>query len=138
MFIRASTMRWAKCGSSGKRFCASLPRASPSVQSSRRTAICANSAKTAASPGKRCIASFSACSAAALSSSGRHAEAEQALKEALARWSEAQKRFPDDQQFAHRIFEARMNMPESPVDQGAPAVEAGTLRSEEHTSELQA
>ena len=92
--------------------------------------------------------------AAALSSSGRHAEAEQALKEAmqrfpgdaavfaefaqiavrredwteaLARWSEAQKRFPDDQQFAHRIFEARMNMPESPVDQGAPTVEAGTL-----------
>ena len=45
--------------------------------------------------------------------------------EALARWSEAQRRFPDDQQFAHRIFEARMNVPESLPDQGAPAFEPG-------------
>jgi tetratricopeptide (TPR) repeat protein len=82
--------------------------------------------------------------AACLSLSGRDTEAEQVLKEAierfpgdagvfaefaqiavrredwseaLARWSDAQKRFPDDQQFTHRIFEARMRLPESPATQ---------------------
>jgi tetratricopeptide (TPR) repeat protein len=78
--------------------------------------------------------------AAALSQSGRNAEAEQVLgdamqnfpadpavfaefariavrqedwAEALTRWSDAQKRFPDEQEFAHRIFEARLQLAES-------------------------
>ena len=78
--------------------------------------------------------------AATLSLSGRDAEAEEVLVtakerfpanpavfagfaqlavrredwvEALARWSDAQQRFPDEQQFAHRIFEARLQSAEA-------------------------
>lgn len=88
--------------------------------------------------------------AASLSLSGRHTEAEQALREAmerfpgnsavfaefartavrqedwseaLARWREAQKRFPDEQEFAHRIFETELRLAESRPPEQAP--EAG-------------
>jgi tetratricopeptide (TPR) repeat protein len=96
--------------------------------------------------------------AAALSPSGRDAEAEAALSmakerfpanpavfaefaqlavrredwvEVLARWSDAQQRFPDEQQFAHRIFEARLQSAEAqsseasdkPVDEPQPGAD---------------
>jgi tetratricopeptide (TPR) repeat protein len=86
--------------------------------------------------------------AASLSLSGRHADGEQALREAmerfpansavfaefariavrqeewaeaLARWREAQKRFPDEQEFAHRIFETELRLAESRPEQPADA-----------------
>lgn len=98
--------------------------------------------------------------AACLSLSGRDTEAEQVLKEAmerfpgdpgvfaefaqlavrredwaeaLARWSDAQKRFPDDQQFAHRIFETRMHLSESLV--GGDAEHEGEVSSEPAAAE---
>ena len=48
---------------------------------------------------------------------------------ALARWTEAQQRFPDEQDFAHRIFEARLRLAES--EQAAPpsAEPSSSLRS---------
>ena len=78
--------------------------------------------------------------AASLSMAGRHQEAERIIEEtierfpntpaafnefawlaarrddwdaALARWTEAQRRFPDDQDFAHRLFEARLRLAET-------------------------
>ncbi|HEX6840444.1 MAG TPA: tetratricopeptide repeat protein, partial [Stellaceae bacterium] len=85
--------------------------------------------------------------AASLSAAGRHDEAEQVAREAterfpsvpaafnefawaaarrddwamaLARWTEAQRHFPDEQDFAHRIFEARLRLAEGP-DRAEPS-----------------
>jgi tetratricopeptide (TPR) repeat protein len=92
--------------------------------------------------------------AASLSLSGRHVEAEQALREAmerfpgnsaafaefariavrqedwpeaLTRWRQAQKRFPDEQEFAHRIFETELRLTESRPTEQAPEAAGNTL-----------
>jgi tetratricopeptide (TPR) repeat protein len=43
-------------------------------------------------------------------------------KEALSRWSDAYRRFPDAKEFAHRIFEARLRLTESDADEAATAI----------------